>query len=69
METPTDEEVRTGTSHCRGDMRLGDSMGSLPLGVAVYGPLSGLGGLEDSDPLLCPSRKSFRRRDEELSVS
>lgn len=57
-----------GTSHCRGDMRLGD-IASLPLGFATYGPLSGLGGFEESDPLPCPSRKSFRRREEELSVS
>lgn len=64
----TDEEVMTGTSHCRGDMKLGD-LTSFPLGLSICGALSGLGGFEDSDSLPCPSRKSFRRSEEELNVS
>lgn len=42
---------------------------SPPGGSPSPPPPSGLGGLEDSEPLPWPSRNNFRLRDEELRVS
>lgn len=61
----TDEGVVAVIPHFTGDTMTDDIISLLP----PWASLSGLGGLEESEPLVRPSRKSFRLREEELRLS
>lgn len=64
----TELGVSTGVLQWTGDKSDEDSTPFDPTG-ATQGLLSGVGGEETSDSLPMPSRKSFRRRDDEHRLS